>query len=105
MNGRSPGLTAIQYDCIAAAFGPFLREVAPHIVSRLRRQADTDRRHVNRVRLAAERFRRTPIGARPSIVRSSFLRPPPAIDVIELIVGVQLKPAGREPGGLESSDS
>jgi hypothetical protein len=45
-------------------------------------------RRANRVRLAAERFRRTPIGARPSIVRSSFLRPSPAIDDIELIVGV-----------------
>ena len=88
MNDRSLGLTAIQYDCIAAAVGPFLREVAPHIVSRLRRQADTDRPRVNRVRLAAERFRRTPIGARPSIVRSSFLRPRPQLNVIELIVGV-----------------
>jgi hypothetical protein len=83
----SPGLMAIQYDRIAAAVGPFLREAVPHNVSRLRRQADTDRRRVNRVRLAAERFRRTPIGVRPSIVRSSFLAPA-SIDLIELTVGV-----------------
>jgi len=56
MNDRPLGLTAIQYDCIAAAVCPFLREVAPRIVSLLRRLTGVDHQHVNPVDLPPNVF-------------------------------------------------
>src|SRR5438132_9570381 len=67
---------ASRSDRNAISADPFLREVALHISLRLLRQADIVRPLGCPVRLAAERFRRTPKDVRPLIETNPFSRPP-----------------------------
>jgi hypothetical protein len=68
----APAFIANRSDRNVISADPFPREVALHIFLRLHRQADIVRPLGYPVRLAAERFRRTPKDVRPLIETNPF---------------------------------